>query len=110
VIKGLTASPREMQSAMGLPSVTSAVFLIANLVNRRHRGGITEMPLPPLRGFSVSGMYGCDTWKAPRLNNRHVHAHKCLYCAGIEPAASNINSEDVFYPLGIKDTHLQSSI
>jgi hypothetical protein len=32
--------------------------------------------------------------ETPRPNtNRHVHAHKCLHCAGIEPAASRIVGE-----------------
>jgi hypothetical protein len=42
----------------GLPAVTSAVFLIAkSLVKSRHLAVISEMPLLPLRGSSVSGMY-----------------------------------------------------
>jgi hypothetical protein len=30
----------------------------------------------------------------PRPNtNRHIHAHKCLHCAGIEPATSGVVGE-----------------
>jgi hypothetical protein len=40
------------KTAMGLPPVASAVFLIANiiLVKRGCLGGIFEIPLLPLRG------------------------------------------------------------
>jgi hypothetical protein len=32
--------------------------------------------------------------ETPRSNtNRHVHAHKCLHCAGIEPATSCVAGE-----------------
>jgi hypothetical protein len=53
--KGLIAFTPEIdcdQTSMGLPSVTSAVFLIANiiLVKREYIGGISEIPLLPLRG------------------------------------------------------------
>jgi hypothetical protein len=49
------------QTAMGLPPVTSAVFLIAKsfLAKRGRLGGISEMPLLPLWRSSVSGMYVC---------------------------------------------------
>jgi hypothetical protein len=57
--KGLTASSPEIdcnQTAMDLPPVTSAVFLIAViLVKRGHLGGISETL--HLRETSVSGMY-----------------------------------------------------
>jgi hypothetical protein len=32
--------------------------------------------------------------ETPRPNtNRHIHAHKCLHCAGIEPATSCVIGE-----------------
>jgi hypothetical protein len=46
------------QTAMGLPLVMSAVFLTI-YVKRGRLGAISEMPLLPLRGLSVSGMYVC---------------------------------------------------
>jgi hypothetical protein len=60
--KGLIALTPEVdcdQTAMGLPPVTSAVCLIAKsfLVKRGRLGGLSEIPLLPLRGSSVSGMY-----------------------------------------------------
>jgi hypothetical protein len=43
---------------MGLPPVTSAVFLIAkSLVKRGPLDGVSEIPLLSLRGSNVSGMY-----------------------------------------------------
>jgi hypothetical protein len=43
---------------MGSPPKTSAVFLIAVIfIKRGHLEEISEMPLLPLRGTSVSGMY-----------------------------------------------------
>jgi hypothetical protein len=54
VTKGLRALTPEIdcnRTAMVLPPVTSAVFLIANsiLVKRGCLGGISEIPLLPLR-------------------------------------------------------------
>jgi hypothetical protein len=42
---------------MGLPPVTSAVLLIVILGKRERLGGISEMPLLPYQGSSVSGMH-----------------------------------------------------
>jgi hypothetical protein len=55
VTKGLIAVTPEIDCAhtgMGLPPVTSAVFLIAKIFwsKRGNRGEILEMPLLPLRG------------------------------------------------------------
>jgi hypothetical protein len=52
--KEFTASPPQIncnQTAIGLPTVTSAA--------RGRLGGITEMPLLPLQGSRVSGIYVC---------------------------------------------------
>jgi hypothetical protein len=51
---GLTTLTREIDcihTAMGVPTVTSAIFLnIGILVKRRRLGEISEMPLLTLRG------------------------------------------------------------
>jgi hypothetical protein len=56
-------SPPEIdcnQTAMGLPPVMSAVFLIGVILVKRGRlGGISETPLLPFRGSSVIGMCVC---------------------------------------------------
>jgi hypothetical protein len=56
---GLTALSPETnsnQTAMDLPPVTSAAHSQVILVKRRRLGGISEMLLLPLRGYSMSGM------------------------------------------------------
>jgi hypothetical protein len=53
-LKALTLEIECDQTAMDLQPTTSAVFLKGFLVNRGRRGIISDMPLLPLRGESVS--------------------------------------------------------
>jgi hypothetical protein len=69
--KGLTALTPKIdcnQTAIGLPPVTSVSTV---LVTRGSLGGIFEMPLLPLRGWGVSGMYVC---MYVSYEHRYVHS------------------------------------
>jgi hypothetical protein len=47
--------------------------------------------------------------ETPRPNtNRHIHAHKCLHGAGIEPATSCVEGEysDLYAKLAVKKLNL----